>query len=550
MNPTPTSLRRVIATTAAVAVVAGALAGCSASDEERQPLGALAADPVASAVAAERALAQLLFADAAADGIPVELLDALARDRASAWDAALPAELASGGGGAAGAPATARHDDTVPFVQASVTGATQLWTTLDRVLRAADAEGAARIEVTGDPRLDSTLANGRMTSTTASTTRIDGEGGATGTAEVTTGVDGAVCPDADGVVDVTMEFRSRLAIAHPELGEASGEADVELHLRARFDDRARLADLDTDAVAGVAQSMAASGKGRAGSYAELALRHRMTGLVDRDSAWLSAWPATVRRSSSGMDRASLTTLGTALGQFSQSMSLTLADSIERFVRGGACVRVELSADPGPDGLEPGERSTVHAAPVARADGQDAGGEVEASLVAGAGSVVDGGPHPAPGDVVYRAADEEGASGTVEVVATSRRGIGTARITLGTGTTGYRVDATSNGIAVTGLKCGGPWGSWQLSLVGDLGDGVHYEASLAGDVDAGTRTGEYTMSGWTSAGGHRYPFSGPGTITIVERDGGYALQLRSANDGYAGVGDYPLIPAPEECGAVS
>jgi hypothetical protein len=177
-------------------------------------------------------------------------------------------------------------------------------------------------------------------------------------------------------------------------------------------------------------------------------------------------------------------------------------------RPGRCVDLQVSASKGPTGLDPDDRVTLTAKPVAKRDGKPAGGTVEAKL-SGAKSLDPTGKAKADATFHYTAPHERKGSGTVALTARSNRGVGAASMTLSVGTNCYTTNGVEGDFTYSGTACdiGTPFTvaitaeetAWRLAF-----------------TPTSTTGGSFTVSG--SIGGA--PVDGGGIYTITTTpDGG-------------------------------
>lgn len=128
----------------------------------------------------------------------------------------------------------------------------------------------------------------------------------------------------------------------------------------------------------------------------------------------------------------------ALGHLvSLVMAGQLSDAAQSGLESGRCVNLQTSVSDGPSGLNPNASVTITAAPRSKLDGAKTGGTVTAKLTGGAASVDPGSKVPADATFTYKAPGEKDKTGTVELEARSRRGVGKASITFDTKPAAYQ-----------------------------------------------------------------------------------------------------------------
>lgn len=221
------------------------------------------------------------------------------------------------------------------------------------------------------------------------------------------------CPDVNGEFTVN----AKVDVTSKATGTSRGQQSaLEVVVTGQLDDDARLV------ASSMGFRMKRDGLGL-GSYVDYTYRRSVDGTGTarlNDFNWLTTMPSHID------DTAALG------GLFAAIIEHFLVKAAAQGYESGRCVRLDVSAAPGPGGLEPGSTATVTAKPRSKMDGSPTGGTVKASLTAGAKAVDPSGtPLPADAEFTYSAPDEADQSGTVALEARSKRGVGKAEITLDT-----------------------------------------------------------------------------------------------------------------------
>ena len=198
--------------------------------------------------------------------------------------------------------------------------------------------------------------------------------------------------------------------------------------------------------------------------------------------------------------------------FSRLLGGMLADQLTRTAeaswKSGRCVRLDVSASPGPSGLEPGSTATIVGSPRSKIDGAFTGGTVTALLTAGGASVDPSStPLQADAEFTYTAPDEADQRATVSLEARSRRGIGKASIDLDTQQRAYQA-SYSGELTLTGTIASltQPF-TTDITFVGGSGAFAY--------TPSDERSGSVEVSG--SGGGAT--LTGGGTYTIADSGAG-------------------------------
>jgi hypothetical protein len=287
------------------------------------------------------------------------------------------------------------------------------------------------------------------------------------------------CPAADGSVTVT---------SHLEVGAAAGSAStwvtVELttHVQAAGD-----AGLD-----GVAYGYQAEA-----GYADGTTRRSVTFRLDADGGGENL------AQTGDVDAGFASAAGTAGALAAGLTARTLGDMVAKgWQHPGRCVDLGVTASKGPTGLDPGDRVTLTAKPVAKRDGKPAGGTVEATL-AGAKSLDPSGTRvKADATFQYTAPDERKGGGTVALTSRSNRGVGEADVTLSVGQKAFTLNGSEGDFTYSGRAC-------------DLAQPFTVTATAIETL--------WTMSFTpTSASGGSYTLSGTTDVATVDGGGTYTV----------------------------
>lgn len=113
----------------------------------------------------------------------------------------------------------------------------------------------------------------------------------------------------------------------------------------------------------------------------------------------------------------------------------VTEALKKTIERGKCIKLNINASDGPDGLDTDTEVTITSTPTAVLDGAPAKGTVRAKLSSGEKSVEpDGKKQPAnpAATFTYTSAEKQDVKGTVSFEARSLRGVGKEDLTLSTG----------------------------------------------------------------------------------------------------------------------
>lgn len=123
----------------------------------------------------------------------------------------------------------------------------------------------------------------------------------------------------------------------------------------------------------------------------------------------------------------------AVSQQMQAQHVT--EAMQATIERGKCIKLNLNASDGPDGLDTDTEVTITSTPVAALDGAQAKGTVQAKLTGGTQSVSPEGEKQSANPsvtVTYKSPKGQDQTGTVSFEARSLRGTGKEQMTLSTG----------------------------------------------------------------------------------------------------------------------
>lgn len=218
----------------------------------------------------------------------------------------------------------------------------------------------------------------------------------------------------------------------------------------------------------------------------------------------AAGPATVvgsvRRASSKADqafRSAVFNLGALASEF---VARTFPQELQKSIESGRCVRLDTSVSNGPGRVSPGSTSEILAEPRSRLDGSPTGGTVIATLSGTSAVEPRSTKVKADARFTYSAPVKDDESGTVDLEARSRRGVGRASLEFNTRPASYLI--------VGGLE------DWQVSQqVCDIMAPFELSSPVGTMKLSGGLSGTYTAEGLFNA---RY--QGTYTITLPQGPG--------------------------------
>lgn len=219
------------------------------------------------------------------------------------------------------------------------------------------------------------------------------------------------CPDAEGV----LTLKASVDVTSTTESGAGQTAVLDVDVVVQLDDDARVSGTDDTF------RMRRSGL-TGGSFWDVTVGGGVGGTTVQvnDFNWFTSEVA---------DRDETVGLAAVLGQLVKKF---LMDAAAKAYESGRCIDLQITANPGPGGLEPDATSTITAAPRGKKDGQPVGGTVTAELTAGATSIEPSATKvDADATFTFTAPDDVDLTGTVSFESRSRRGVGKAELTLDT-----------------------------------------------------------------------------------------------------------------------
>ena len=247
-------------------------------------------------------------------------------------------------------------------------------------------------------------------------------------ANVTAATDFNPCPDADGRLEMSADVAVRV-----NAGTAGGSIEFHIDATGLLDDDANLVGSNYE----YRQQYASYADGQ-GEFL--------------DHSGNAAGDLTANRYSDGTTGKFALDAAKMAAGIAYMVANDLQAAAERGWSSGRCVDLTLTPSGGPDNLEPGAHITIEAAPRARQGGQPTGGNIVATY-SGRGSLDPTGSRlDAPATFDYVAPSERDLSGTATFESRSRRGIGTATLTLSTGGRSYTATGTRDEYSGSGTIC--------------------------------------------------------------------------------------------------
>lgn len=189
--------------------------------------------------------------------------------------------------------------------------------------------------------------------------------------------------------------------------------------------------------------------------------------------------------------------------FAAWMANSLEKAAQKGWESGRCIDLTVAYSDGPSGLDTDQKVDITATPVAKSDGQPAGGTVTATLTSGSTSVSpEGQKVPAAAHFTFTAPSKKDESGTVHLESRSKRGVGKLDATLDTKKhQAYKIVPVTN-LAMSGVIC-------DLTQPFDVAGGGLTSHHVPTNENGGT----YTLSG--SVGGSSWTGKGTYTVTLSQ-----------------------------------
>lgn len=330
------------------------------------------------------------------------------------------------------------------------------------------------------------------------------------------------CPSAGGTVTMALSADVRIG-AVVGASTAGGRYTMQLDVTASVDDAARLVETVIDVSGSSSDTTTTAGDEGTdieGWFVEGGSRTTIAGRVADGLTVTDVADVRLTRWSSDVDETAASTFLTQQSSVATMLASMILVGAEEFWRGGACVDVQLVPAGDPTAVQPGEEIPVAIEATSAADGQPIGAPASAIATATGGNVTPSGtPQDLPANVIY-AVPGDGSDGEISAEVTSRRGIGTATLAFTTARA-LVVDGHLDVFRVSGTKCGGLGGSWELALSADF-QGYPFTGVLRFDLTSDTGTGTFTLVGSTTGGGITVDQRGTGTVEAVAGPNGYQL----------------------------
>lgn len=315
---------------------------------------------------------------------------------------------------------------------------------------------------------------------------------------VTMSIVAATCPAADGSWEarVKVGIKSRFG----RFGHYDQSHDVSIS--GRTDDDARVtgtsvafrSEATSNVDVAAARAAGASGiKDLVGAYAEVEGSYQLPA-PGAEQAGSATVVGSVSRASSKADqafRSAVFNLGALASDF---VARTFPREMQKSIESGRCVRLDTLVSNGPGQVKPGSTSEILAQPRSRLDGAPTGGTVTATLSGTSAVEPRGTKVKAEARFTYSAPVKDDESGTVDLEARSKRGVGRASLEFNTRQASYLI--------VGGLE------DFQVSQkVCDIMKPFELTSSIGTMKLSGGLSGTYTFEGLFNA---RYQ----GTYTIA------------------------------------
>jgi hypothetical protein len=294
------------------------------------------------------------------------------------------------------------------------------------------------------------------------------------------------CPSAGGRAGGTVTLTSVSTVTLPSGSPVRTRIDVDLAFDLEVDDRAFTRGMRVDAEAKMETGapdtsyMVADPTDSSKAATQVAFSFGSEGV-----AAMSEYASSVT-TSTAFDR--------SIEDLTAKSAIRLAAQLEEYWRSGACVEVRYDH---PAAVAAGATVDLGVQPISRVDGEPIdGGTLTVESVSGAGTFDPAaGEHPNPTGFSWAAPKDRGA-GTISIMSTSRRGIGTDPTTVEV-MQGWQVTGTKDGAVHSGIKCDGLEGPWVVEAAGDFAFGYSARIEFTLDVSlVGPYAATMTVNGHT------------------------------------------------------
>lgn len=315
------------------------------------------------------------------------------------------------------------------------------------------------------------------------------------------------CPDPDGVIRFELEL-TLMGEGTSGGSTGRGSTHVEGTVEAHVDDAAFITSIDMDLTIEHVQR-AADGRD---VYVEVAWAPSISGgrLGEREASWQERnQGGRITRHSSKARQSDADALFATSSKLASQFVMGFLAGLQVFFRDGRCVQVLADA---PASTAKQQAVAIAVSTRHKLDKVDLTVPVDAQLT-GAGSLDTRRLPNTPGTLTYTSGTADGDVGTIDLVSTSRRGIGRLSLTIGVAATRYAVSGGGDGLTVSGEvgRVDQPF-----SISGTFpGADISFDFTPT-DATSGTVTGAFSGSGVSGTVEGPYTISGepPGTLTLT------------------------------------
>jgi hypothetical protein len=311
---------------------------------------------------------------------------------------------------------------------------------------------------------------------------------------------GDICPDTSGVLTFRVEGRIEFE-GSIDATTMRARHEFTADVTVQFDDSAEVADTQIDLNV---QSDRTDAAGR-NAFVDVSQAVRVTNLSGPTPS-IDAGEVTVNRASQSVTSSPRAEDAEMFADGRQAaMDVINGVLAERRsnVRDGGCVSVVATA---PDSVAPGAEVTIDVATRHVTEGVDLDEPVDATL-SGEASIAPTRLDTTPNTITYTAGTEPGSSATIDLVSTSRRGIGQASVTIGVSNR-FRVDAPAGALLIQGGVCSFD-APVRMTVTGEINGELIFTPT---GPDGGTYAGSAPVGPGTINWSGTYTVTGAGTAT--------------------------------------
>jgi hypothetical protein len=317
----------------------------------------------------------------------------------------------------------------------------------------------------------------------------------------------SACPDANGIGEGKYRIVNQEVVTRPGGLQNGGASTTEATFKVIDGDDAHLIQTEVQAaVSSGVHGTSAPADGTPGAPIDWNARADFTVVIPASgAARIGAVTGQESNNATDSNRGSLTTQIVMADHYLAEA----AKKAETFWRSGACIDMKTSEES--KQVQPAESLTITVDPKHKFDGAQVKAPVTAAFTGKESLDPQGSPQDPPVSLTFKAGRDEGDKGTIELKQTGKRGIGKKTLEFTVGVADYKVKVVAPGMGeLTGLKCNGKEGAWELSITAQGSSGT-----ITFTIPRGATGGDAHLVYDLNAGGGRAHWDTRGPVTFVE-----------------------------------